>query len=861
MNIQFKTIKVKNEYNDEIVTRIKNIENFEEKNEKNQNNKIQNINQTEEYQDKGNKNEKKEESQKNEQIKNEIDNKDLIKEENKQEKELIEEKKENKKEEDIKKDDDKEEKKEENKDLIKEKKDEKENLNKNEEKKEENEIKDRKEPKKGNEKEEINNQKKEQDDKIINEDNNKKELNEEKKIFKEDDNKPKEKQNEQTEKKKENSEVQIPNELIQQNQINQIRQKEEFIEIDFPTFIYKYLLFLKCDERPLFHSLPKCNYLSSSIKFAYHLLVLLSFKDTEKRQTIINQLYSFHSLHFWKSGQISSWKISLKDSFKTQPYVGIRNLGCTCYMNSLFQIFYHIPQFRESIMKCECPVERKNVLYQLKKVFFNLKYFESKFCDAIDFCRNFDDRMLNTSEQMDIDEFFIVLLDKIENHLQKTTNSDLVKYFFEGKNSDELIFQNSCSHHKQNEINFYSIQLQVKNKKSLNESLDSIIEGELMDGDNKIVCATCNEKHPAIKRQSFKVLPRMLIFVLKRFEFNYDTMTKTKLNDYYEFPHDLDMTKFTTEYLHNKTEGKSDTNVDNQYRLKGIVIHTGHSEGGHYYAYIRDGETNEWYEFNDIKVEKFDISKLKEEAFGGVEIKVDPKTNKKEKIEISKNAYLLFYEKVNNNGCVKFDKINFEQNMFDNFEIIEQINHKMYQYHIQNTIFSDEYHLFVLELVINLINIPFKPKEFLVFANYLSKNRDDAVIDKDIANFRDIPPVGSNISYYIQSKIIHLIGDNNAEKKENIAFVLDTFKFLIVYFFNVLLHSKNSTYFGGTVDLIKFCMNKYKECAAYLLEEFSNLDIIFEYLVFCPLFEKKKIMSTMIESLIILVTSFVIRKT
>ena len=81
-------------------------------------------------------------------------------------------------------------------------------------------------------------------------------------------------------------------------------------------------------------------------------------------------------------------------------------------------------------------------------------------------------------------------------------------------------------------------------------------------------------------------LPKTLIFVLNRFEFDYNSMTKTKLNDYYEFPIDLDMQKYTTDFLNN-TGNKAD-NKEFLYKLKSVVIHSGNSEGGHYYSFIRD---------------------------------------------------------------------------------------------------------------------------------------------------------------------------------------------------------------------------------------------------------------------------------
>jgi ubiquitin C-terminal hydrolase len=121
-----------------------------------------------------------------------------------------------------------------------------------------------------------------------------------------------------------------------------------------------------------------------------------------------------------------------------------------------------------------------------------------------------------------------------------------------GRQNDVLTFEEDCTHHRSNESQFYSIQLQVQGKKDIYDSLDSLIEGEKMFGENRIFCPECNRKLPAIKSQNFKTLPRIFMFVLKRFEFNFQTMQKTKINDYYTFPLILDMNKYTEEFIRTK---------------------------------------------------------------------------------------------------------------------------------------------------------------------------------------------------------------------------------------------------------------------------------------------------------------------
>lgn len=94
-----------------------------------------------------------------------------------------------------------------------------------------------------------------------------------------------------------------------------------------------------------------------------------------------------------------------------------------------------------------------------------------------------------------------------------------------------------------------AISLSVKNKNSIKESLESFVEGEMLEGDNAYYCEKCEKKINTLKRCTIKRMPNTLFLVLKRFEFDFDTMTKFKINDYCEFPMDLNMEKYSQEYL------------------------------------------------------------------------------------------------------------------------------------------------------------------------------------------------------------------------------------------------------------------------------------------------------------------------
>ena len=659
-------------------------------------------------------------------------------------------------------------------------------------------------------------------------------------------------------------------------------------------YLFEDIIMLNCDKASYknISKLKNSLQISLSSKEANHLFVSLLIKDINNNNDLIYYLEKikyYNTLGYWYGDEISNWKINFNTNEKisTSSFIGLKNLGCTCYMNSLMQTFYSIIPLRESFLRFKIEQKAKNCLYEVQKLFFSLKFCKEKFYTPSSFVENYDKEKLNTHQQMDIDEFFSNLIDKLENRLKNTENENIIKYFFQGTLNDVLTFQEGCSHHRTNISNFYSIQLQIRNKKSLYESLDTLIEGELMNEDNCIFCPECNKKMPAVKSQNFKTLPRMLIFVLKRFEFDFNTMTRTKLNDYYEFPIELNMNKYTSEYLNNKE------NINNNlYKLKSIVIHQGHCEGGHYYAFIRDGLSQEWYQFNDTHVTEFDIKNIPKEAFGG---------------NTNNNAYLLFYEKEDMSNCEKFEKIkeinilennknidNIESDNIENekdnlsnekdnkdninndeegFNLIkeneiindksiekgkiekndndnkinkEEVDDEEIKNNLNKKLFHRDYHHLTLELYLNILNMINNDKINDLLSNEENQNNRIHPIEKQLDLVYKQNHFCQNLSKYIKEGKIKIFKN---EDKSKIKFTeedikqrnLQIFEYILLNYFNVIIHSEERKYLGCYVDLIKTLINKYEYCANYLLEEFTNYNVIMEYLKNCPLYEIKKI--------------------
>ncbi|KAK2584981.1 hypothetical protein KPH14_008512 [Odynerus spinipes] len=354
-------------------------------------------------------------------------------------------------------------------------------------------------------------------------------------------------------------------------------------------------------------------------------------------------------------------------------YVGLTNLGATCYMASCMQHLYMMPQARISILGADCNRANKHqlTLRELQRMFAYLLESERKAYNPRSFCRVYtmNHEPLNTGEQKDMAEFFIDLVSKLEEMTSDLKN--LVKTLFCGVISNNVVSLD-CEHVSRTLEEFYTVRCQVADMRNLYESLDEVTVKDTLEGDNMYTCSQCGKKARAEKRACFKKLPHILCFNTMRYTFNMGTMLKEKVNTHFSFPLRLDMSGYVEKKLmpqhyqeekkasgNNKSEGKDHTALDGneeemehyQYDLIGVTVHTGTADGGHYYSFIRDRTSpnkDKWFLFNDAEVKPFDPNQIAAECFGGemTSKTYDSVTEKFMDFSFEKtnSAYMLFYE-------------------------------------------------------------------------------------------------------------------------------------------------------------------------------------------------------------------------
>ena len=363
----------------------------------------------------------------------------------------------------------------------------------------------------------------------------------------------------------------------------------------------------------------------------------------------------------------------------TSGFSGLKNFGATWYMNSVIQQLFMIPDFRYGVLSSEVKLGKdifiinlddkaSSTLFQLQLTFANLQESEKKYYSPRDFTKTIriEGGPVDVRRQQDAQEFFNVLSDNLENELKETVNEKLLKEIFGGEICSEIkSLEDEYEYVSQTIEPFFSVQLDIKNKKSIQEALDFYIKPDILEGDNKYYCEKYDKKIKVHKRAFINKASNTLIINLKRFEFDFNTLQKYKVNDYWEFPMELNIKPWTKEGIEEKEKKKQkqkeksdydseDGIQDNEneakkndeeekkkiieeaeedkedqsnkeenddklyeYEAVGVVVHSGGAEGGHYYSYIKDRTKGKWFEFNDTQVKPFDLKDLAEETFGG----------------------------------------------------------------------------------------------------------------------------------------------------------------------------------------------------------------------------------------------------
>ncbi|XP_065806174.1 ubiquitin carboxyl-terminal hydrolase 47-like isoform X2 [Labrus bergylta] len=245
---------------------------------------------------------------------------------------------------------------------------------------------------------------------------------------------------------------------------------------------------------------------------------------------------------------------------KQKEFHGLYNQGATCYLNSVLQVLFMTTEIHNSLdQNSDTDKELRNLFEKL----------ETEPCRTVDITNSFD--ITDVHQQRDAAECLEMILHKV---------SPQASQVFKG----QLKYSTTCSkgHNLNTETNpFLTLPLSLKDANnstfSVERGFDNVFRTKSFIGDNLVYCEQCGKKTEATRECEIMEFPRILVLLLKRFDFDNNTMSHFKSD-----------------------------RTNKMYTLCGIVNHMGSLKGGHYTATILSKEDNTWYKFNDSHVRKLE---------------------------------------------------------------------------------------------------------------------------------------------------------------------------------------------------------------------------------------------------------------
>ncbi|KAK3543073.1 hypothetical protein QTP70_010537 [Hemibagrus guttatus] len=433
-----------------------------------------------------------------------------------------------------------------------------------------------------------------------------------------------------------------------------------------------YLQYMKSGEFPPEQAIPVCS-TPATITAGFELLVALAVGCVRNLRQIVDTLTD---MYYSGCEALTEWEyLPPVGPRPTKGFVGLKNAGATCYMNSVIQQLYMIPPIRNGILAIEGTgsdvdddmsgdekqdnesnvdprdevfsyhhqfddkpslsksEDRKEynigVLRHLQVIFGHLASSRLQYYVPRGFWKQFRlwGEPVNLREQHDALEFFNSLVDSLDEALKALGHPAMLSKVLGGSFADQKICQ-GCPHRYECEESFTTLNVDIRNHQNLLDSMEQYVKGDLLEGANAYHCEKCNKKVDTVKRLLIKKLPPVLAIQLKRFDYDWERECAIKFNDYFEFPRELDMEPYTVAGVA-KLEG-SDVHPENQviqqnepsepeapcssrYRLVGVLVHSGQASGGHYYSYIiqRNGSGSEGETNRWYKFDDGDVTECK----------------------------------------------------------------------------------------------------------------------------------------------------------------------------------------------------------------------------------------------------------
>lgn len=284
--------------------------------------------------------------------------------------------------------------------------------------------------------------------------------------------------------------------------------------------------------------------------------------------------------------------------------VGLHNIGQTCCLNSLIQVFIMNTDFTKILKRITVPKvseEQRSVPFQMLLLLEKMQDSRQKAVRPTELAYCLQKNNVPLFVQHDAAQLYLTVWNLIKDQI---TDADLVErlqdlYTIRVK---EILVCLDCATESSRDSSLLTLPLSLFDMNSeplrtLEDALRYFFQSKELCNKSTCFCQNCGRK--THRKQALKVtrLPQTLTIHLRRFSIK-NSRTE-KVCHSLCFPESLDFGQvLPSEQPITEAEEQDEA----QYELFAVIAHMGMADFGHYCAYIRNPMDGKWFCFNDSHV-------------------------------------------------------------------------------------------------------------------------------------------------------------------------------------------------------------------------------------------------------------------